>query len=108
MSFGVLAGNVRSMTIMSATVDLGSVAANTTELEDATLTGVEVGDIVLAVKPTLEAGLAILGAYVDAADSLKLTVGNFTGTPIDAASESIDFIVFKNGNPNTSVTKVIK
>lgn len=95
MSIGILAGNARSITIMQATVDLGSVAANTTELEDATLNGVKVGDIVVAVKPTLEAGLAIVQCYVDEADSLKITVGNFTASPIDEASETIDFLVIR-------------
>ena len=95
MSVGILAGNVRSVTVMQATVDLGSVAANTTELEDATLTGVKVGDIVIAIKPTLEAGLAILQCYVDEADSLKITVGNFTASPIDEASETLDFLVIR-------------
>lgn len=95
MSVGILSGNVRSATVMQATVDLGSVAANTTELEDATLAGVQVGDIVIAIKPTLEAGLAILQCYVDEADSLKITVGNFTAAPIDEASETLDFLVIR-------------
>lgn len=107
MSIGILAGNLRSVTIMQATVDLGSVAANTTELEDATLTGVKVGDIVMAVKPTLEAGLAILQCYVDEADSLKITVGNFTASPIDEASETIDFIVFRPETTNDYPSKVL-
>lgn len=95
MSVGIIGGNCKSITIMQATVNLGSVAANTTELEDAALTGVRVGDIVIAVKPTLEAGLAIVQCYVDEDDSLKITVGNFTASPIDEASETIDFIVFR-------------
>lgn len=95
MSVGILSGNVRSITILQAAVDLGSVAANTTELEDATLTGVKVGDIVIAIKPTLEAGLAIVQCYVDEEDSLKITVGNFTGSAIDAASETLDFLVIR-------------
>jgi len=107
MSYGVLGGNVRSITIMTATVDLGSVAANTTEEEDATLTGVEVGDVVIPIKPTLEAGLAIIQARVDEADSIKLTVGNFTGGAIDEASETLTFLVFKNGAPNQTVSQVI-
>lgn len=83
------------MTILQATVDLGSVAANTTELEDATLAGVKPGDIVIAIKPTLEAGLAILQCFVDEADSLKITVGNFTSGAIDEASETLDFLVVR-------------
>lgn len=108
MSVGVIAGNARSITIMQATVDLGSVAANTTELEDATLTGVKVGDIVVAIKPTLEAGLAIIQAYVDEDDSLKLTVGNFTGSPIDEASETIDFLVIRPESVNSYPSEVLK
>lgn len=107
MSIGILAGNVRSITVMQATVDLGSVAANTTELEDATLTGVKVGDIVVAIKPTLEAGLAILQCYVDEDDSLKITVGNFTGSPIDEASETIDFLVVRPETTDSYPTKVL-
>lgn len=95
MSVGILSGNVKSITVMQADIDLGSVAANTTELEDATLTGVKVGDIVIAIKPTLEAGLAIIQCYVDEDDSLKITVGNFTGSPINEASETIDFLVVR-------------
>jgi hypothetical protein len=107
MSIGILAGNVRSATIMQATVDLGSVAANTTELEDATLTGVKVGDIVIAIKPTLEAGLAIVQCYVDEADSLKITVGNFTGSPIDEASETLDFLVLRPESTDNYPGKVL-
>lgn len=107
MSVGILSGNVRSVTVMQATVDLGSVAANTTELEDATLTGVKVGDIVVAVKPTLEAGLAILQCYVDEADSLKITVGNFTGSPIDEASETLDFLVVRPESTDNYPSKVL-
>ena len=95
MSVGILSGNAKSITIMQATVDLGSVAANTTELEDATLTGVKKGDIVIAIKPTLEAGLAINQCYVDEDDSLKITVSNLTGDAIDEASETLDFLVVR-------------
>lgn len=108
MSVGVIQGNVRSITILQATVDLGSVAANTTELESATVTGVKVGDIVVCTKPTLEAGLAVIQAYVDADDSVKLTVGNFTGSAIDEASETLDFIVFRPENVNSYPPSVVK
>ena len=107
MGVGIPSGNVRSLSVMQSTVDLGSVAANTTELEDATLTGVLPGDIVIAVKPTLEAGLAIVQCYVDEADSLKITVGNFTGSPIDEASETIDFLVIRPESINHYPTKVL-
>ena len=93
MSTGIYSGNVTGMTIVEVAVNLGSVAANTTEEEDATLQGVKVGDVVIAIKPTLEAGLTIDQVRVDEADSLKITVGNYTGSPIDEASETIRFLV---------------
>lgn len=95
MSAGIIMGNIRSMNIVSATVDLGSVAADTTEEEDATLVGVKTGDVVIATKPTLEAGLTILQTRVDEDDSLKIMVGNFTDGAIDEASETITFLVVR-------------
>ena len=47
MSVGVIAGNVASINYVQATVDLGSVAANTSEEETFTLTGVKVGDLII-------------------------------------------------------------
>ena len=86
-------GNCAAINVVSATVDLGSVAANTTEEETATVTGVKVGDFVVCSKPTLEAGLAILNARVSAADTVILTVGNFTGVAINEGSETLTFLV---------------
>lgn len=107
MSTGIIGGNCFSITILQASVNLGSVAANTSELEDATLTGVKVGDIVVPVKPTLSAGLAVTGCYVDEDDSLKITVMNTTGSPIDAAVETYDFIVFRPESVNNYPNKVL-
>lgn len=95
MSVGVLDGNVKSITILQATVDLGSVAADTSEEETATVTGVRSGDIVIVRKPTLEAGIVIADARVSADDTVTLQVVNATAGAIDAASETMDFIVFR-------------
>lgn len=95
MSSGIIGGNIFSMTMLTATVDLGSVAANTTEEETATVNGVQSGDFVIAEKPTLEAGLLIGTCRVSAADTVKIQVSNPTGGAIDAASESWRFIVFR-------------
>lgn len=95
MSVTTLSGNLRAATIVSAVVDLGSVAANTTEEETATVPGVKVGDFVIVEKPTLEAGLSILGARVSAVNTVILTVGNFTVGAIDEVSETLRFLVFR-------------
>lgn len=94
MAVSTLSGNVRGISIIEATVDLGSVAANTTETETATVTGVETGDVILAaIKPTLEAGLLIGTAWVSAANTVSIQVANVTGSPIDEASETWRFVV---------------
>jgi len=95
MSVGIIQGNVGSITILSATVDLGSVAANTTETETATVTGLKTTDIILGVKPTLEAGLLIGTCWCSAADTVSIQVANLTGGAIDEASETWQFIVFR-------------
>lgn len=95
MSVSTLSGNIRGITVVSATVDLGSVAANTTETETATVPGVKTGDIVLAEKPTLEAGLLVGTCWVSAADTVSIQVGNPTGSAIDAASETWRFTVIR-------------
>lgn len=90
---GIITGNVRSLNIVEAAVDLGSVAANTTETETGSLPGVKEGDVIIPVKPTLEAGLAIIDCRATADDTIALTVANLTGSPINEASETIQFLV---------------
>lgn len=107
MSVGIIAGNCRSITILQATVDLGSVAANTSELETATLPGVKPGDIVVPIKPTLNAGLAVIQAYVSAADTIQLTVMNTTAGAIDAASQTYDFVVIRPETTSAYPGKVL-
>jgi len=104
MSLGILAGNIAAINLVSATVDLGSVAANTTEEEEITLTGVKTGDFVVAVKPSLEAGLSLGSCRVSAADTLQLTVCNPTGGAIDTASEAswLFLVVSPEGNFTTA------
>lgn len=95
MSVGIIAGNVASITVVSATVDLGSVAANTSEAETATVPGVLVGDFVIASKPSVEAGLMIGTCRVTAANTVEMTVMNTTAGAIDEASETITFLVIR-------------
>lgn len=99
MSVGILSGNVKAFTILQATVDLGSVAANTSEEETATLTGVLPGDVVVPVKPSLEAGIVIGTVRVTAADTIAIQVVNATGSAVDAASETYTFLV---GRPEST------
>lgn len=95
MSAGIIQGNIASITLLTAVVDLGSVAANTTEEETATVPGVKVGDFVLVSKPTLEDGLLLGTCRVSANDTVLIQVDNPTGSAINAASETLTFLVFR-------------
>ena len=105
MSVGIIPGNAASINIITATVDLGSVAANTSETETATVVGVKVGDFVLAEKPTLEAGLVIGTCWVSAADTVSIQVINTTAGAIDEASETWRFLVIGREDADTSIIK---
>ena len=71
----------------SVTLDPGSVSANTSAEQTFTVTGLRTNDIVYVNKPTATAGLVVGGFRVTANDTLGITFGNLTGTPIDPASE---------------------
>lgn len=106
MSSGILDGNLFSCTLMEATVDLGSVAANTSETETATLTGALTTDYVVAIKPTLEAGIILGSAWISSNDTVSIQVMNSTAGAVDAASETFKFLVFRPENPNDIPTAV--
>lgn len=75
--------------VFTETVDLGSVAANTSEEEQITVTGVGVNDIVLAViPPALSAGIMVGPCRVSAANTVQLQVMNTTAGAIDRTSEA--------------------
>lgn len=105
MSVGIMAGNVASLTVITATVDLGSVAANTSEEETATLLGAKLGDVVLCIDSSLNAGQVIAQARVSAANTVTLQVINTTASAIDAASKTMTFLVARpeGGNADRRV-----
>lgn len=95
MSVGIIGGNAASITVLTATVDLGSVAANTSEEETATVTGVKSGDYVAVMKSDLDAGIMIGTCRVSADDTVAITVMNSTAGAVDAASETMTFLVIR-------------
>ena len=95
MSNGIFAGNVKAMTIVRVTADIGSVAANTSEEETVTVTGARIGDFVVANKTSLEAGIVFGSCRVTANDTVAIQVINTTASAINEASEIIDFLVIR-------------
>lgn len=78
--------------VVSATLDVASVAAATTAQQTFTVPGLRVGDIVIPMKPSLTAGLGIAGARVSAADTLAITFINATAGALDPAAEA--YLIF--------------
>jgi hypothetical protein len=86
---------------VSVTFDPASVATITTAEQTVTVTGVKLGDIVLAWnKPTNTAGVGPVNARVSAADTLAITFVNPTVGSVDAASESWIFVIARPERPN--------
>lgn len=95
MSSMIPRGNINELQIVSVALTPSAVSANTTAQQTFTVTGVKVGDVVVAVeKPSHQAGLGIVGARVTAADTVGITFSNNTGAGITpTAGETYDFVV---------------
>lgn len=95
MSIGIVAGNAASINIVQATVDLGSVAANTSEEETFSLPGVKVGDMVIVQKGDIQAGIILGSARVEADDVVTVEVINTTASAVNDASEVMSVLVIR-------------
>src|SRR5690348_16125523 len=81
--------------VAAITLDVASVANNTSAEQTFTVKGLRVGDFVHVNKPTLHAGLVVSTARVSAADTLAITFGNTTAGAIDPAPESYLLFYFR-------------
>lgn len=72
----------------SVTIDVASVAANTSAEQTFTVTGLKTGSVVFVTKPSLSAGLGIVNTRCSADDTLAVTFMNTTGSAIDPSSET--------------------
>jgi len=95
MSSMIPRGNINELQIVSVALTPSAVSANTTAQQTFTVTGVKVGDVVVAVeKPSHQAGLGIVGFRVTAADTVGITFSNNTGAGITpTAGETYDFVI---------------
>lgn len=90
--------------VISQSLDVASVAANTTAEQDFTVTGLKTGDFVQVNKPSLSAGLGVVNARVKAANTLSITFVNATGSPINPAAETYLIHVFRPEKTYTAFT----
>lgn len=83
--------------VYTQSVDFASVAANVVAEQDITVTGVAVGDIVLAVHPNaaLSVALGIAGARVKSANTIAVKLVNPTAGALDPDALSVSFFVIR-------------
>lgn len=79
----------------TATLDFPSVAAAGTQTLTVSCPGASTGDVVAMGLPgTVNAGI-VFDARVSAADTITVRASNITAAPIDPASATYEFVVFK-------------
>jgi hypothetical protein len=94
-SQGSVKGIPGTVSVAAVTVTVASVAPNTTNEQAFTVTGAAVGQVVAVQKPTVDAGIAIVGARASATNSIAITVGNDTAatvTPTAAQTYTFEII----------------
>ena len=72
----------------SVALNPGSVAANTTDEQTFTVTGIRTNDIITINKPTETTGLGIVNARSTGTDQIAVTFMNTTAGAIDAGEET--------------------
>jgi hypothetical protein len=104
MSTSLLRGNILKVFAVQISIDVTSRTASTSSEQDITVTGVEVGDIVISInKPSLSAGIGIVNARVKAASTIAITYMNATASPVDPAAETYTLVIGRPENPLGSV-----
>lgn len=88
--------NGDSYGVATITLDVASVAANTSAEQTFTVEGLSTDMFVSVNKPDLDAGLVVGNARVSAADTLALTFGNSTAGAVDPASDEYKLFWFKS------------
>lgn len=87
---------ITKIVVYSQSIDVASVAANTTAEQTFTVTGLTTADKVIVNKPSLSAGLGIVNARVSAADTLAITFVNATSAAIDPAAETYAIVALRS------------
>jgi len=89
--------------VVTASIDVASVAANTTAEQTFAIQGLTADMTVFVNKPSVNAGLGICNARVSAPNTLALTFNNNTAGAIDPAAETYKIFWFKAEKQPTAV-----
>ncbi len=105
---GVQMHEDRYGTVAVSLTPLGTALGPLTASQTFTVTGLKTTDQILQVTPpSTTAGLAIVGASVSAADTLKLEFANFSTGPLTSASGTYNVTVFRPENIRSSVSNAL-
>ena len=107
MTTSVVRGNIKAMFAVAVTFNPAAVATITTAEQTVTVTGVKVGDFVIAMKPTHTTGVTIGNVRVSAADTVAIQFVNPTAGSVDPASETWQFLVIRTEPAQASLGSVV-
>lgn len=105
MSTQIARGNINKLFCVEVTYDPANITGTATTTEqDITVTGVMVGDIVVAVnKPSHNTGVTIGNMRVKAADTISIQWVNPTAGAVNPGSETYSIIIARPDRPLTSI-----
>lgn len=89
--------------VLSLSLTIASVAANTSAEQTFTVKGVKPGDFMEVSKPSLHAGLGVGNVRVSAKDQIAIQFTNSTGSPIVPGAETWTLFVVRPEQVRTSV-----
>jgi hypothetical protein len=93
--FSLITASYPKVRTYHATLNPALVAAGTTAEQTFSVTGLDTNDIVFVNKPSLTAGIGVVGARVSAADTLAITFVNATAGGIDPPSEQYSIVTVR-------------
>lgn len=93
--FSRAVNNILTGHFYTVTLNVSSVAANTTSEQTFTVNGLLTSDVVVVNKPSHDTGLGIGGCRVSADNTLAITYINTTGSAIDPSSESYKVVAIR-------------
>jgi hypothetical protein len=95
MAVSTIAGNILGAGVFTVSITPVSVAANTTAQQSFTIPGVRVGDLVVAISPSLSAGVGVEGARVTAENTVAITFQNSTAAGVVPAAGAYQFLAVR-------------
>jgi hypothetical protein len=88
-------GDISKIMIGSVSIDPASLSAGAEADTSVTVTGAPVGAVVIVNPPTagFSAGIELCGAWVSAANTVKVRIRNNTGGAVDQAAASCPYVI---------------